>query len=271
MLAWFDHWLHGKNPEAVNTAPVRLFVMGENRWRDEQEWPLARARATPYYLRSAGRANTAAGDGRLELTAPDREAPDSFTYDPKNPVPTGAAGGYSRVPMDRRTIEERPDVLVYSTSPLAADVEVTGPLAATLWIRSDARDTDFTATLVDVLPDGTARALGDGILRARYRNGKQTQRLLTPGEPTEITIDLGATSNLFRTGHRIRLEISSSNFPRFDRNPNTGGVFGEDGDVRLARQTVLHDAAHPSRLILPIVARQGPSSAPRATHAATAR
>jgi N-acetylated-alpha-linked acidic dipeptidase len=157
--------------------------------------------------------------------------------------------------MDRRTVEERPDVLVYTTAPLAADVEVTGPIALTLWIRSDARDTDFTGTLVDVFPDGTARALSDGILRARYRDGKKTQKALTPGEPTEIAIDLGATSNLFRAGHRIRLEVSSSNFPRFDRNPNTGGVFGEDRDVRRAAQAILHDAAHPSRLILPIVPR----------------
>jgi putative CocE/NonD family hydrolase len=256
MLEWFDYWLHGKNRAALDTAPVRLFVMGENRWRAEQEWPLARARPTPYYLRSDGRANTASGDGRLELTAPDREPADRYTYDPNDPVPTGAAGGYSRVPLDRRKVEERPDVLVYTTAPLAVDVEVTGPLAVTLWISSSARDTDFTGTLVDVFPDGTARALSDGILRARYRGGKTSQRPLTPDEPTEITIDLGATSNLFRAGHRIRLEISSSNFPRFDRNPNTGGTFGEDPAVERARQTILHDAAHPSRLILPIVARQ---------------
>jgi putative CocE/NonD family hydrolase len=271
MLAWFDYWLHGKNADAIKTAPVRLFVMGENRWRDEQEWPLARAKPTAYYLRSSGKANTLNGDGRLDLQAPDREPPDRYTYDPKNPVPTGAAGGYSRVPMDRRTVEQRADVLVYSTPPLSEDVEVTGPLAATMWITSDARDTDFTATLVDVFPDGTARALGDGILRVRYRAGKHEQKLLTPGEPTEITIDLGATSNLFRAGHRIRLEVSSSNFPRFDRNPNTGGVFGEDRDVRIAQQTILHDAAHPSRLILPIVPRSSPSSAasPRRRTAAT--
>ena len=168
-------------------------------------------------------------------------------------MPTGASGGYSRVPMDRRQVEQRADVLVYSTPPLESDVEVTGPLAVTLWVTSDARDTDFTGTLVDVFPDGTARALGDGILRARYREGKAAAKLLTPGEPTEITIDLGATSNLFRAGHRIRLEVSSSNFPRFDRNPNTGGVFGEDREVRRAAQSILHDAAHPSRLILPIV------------------
>ena len=136
-------------------------------------------------------------------------------------------------------------------------------------MTSDARDTDFTGTLVDVFPDGTARALADGILRARYRDGKASAKLLTPGEPTEITIDLGATSNLFRAGHRIRLEVSSSNFPRFDRNPNTGGVFGEDREVRRAAQTILHDAQHPSRLILPVVPR--PSGTGRATQAAPAR
>jgi putative CocE/NonD family hydrolase len=253
MLAWFDRWLRGA--PAREAAPIRLFVMGENRWRDEHEWPLARARQTPYYLRSGGRANTSSGDGRLEMTAPASEPPDRYTYDPRDPVPTGAAGGYSRAPIDRRQVEQRPDVLVYTTPPLIEDVEVTGPIALTLWIRSDARDTDFTGTLVDVFPDGTARALADGILRARYRGGKRAQKLLTPGEAVELTIDLGATSNLFRAGHRIRLEVSSSNFPRFDRNPNTGGVFGEDREVRRAAQDVLHDAAHPSRLVLPIVPR----------------
>ncbi len=232
--------------------------MGENRWRDEQEWPLARARTTPFYLRSAGRAVTVSGDGRLEPMPPAGEPADQFVYDPKDPVPTGASGGYSRTPMDRREVEQRKDVLVYQTPALTEDVEVTGPLALTLWIQSTARDTDFTGTLVDVFPDGTARALADGILRARYRNGKTTPSLLTPGEPTEVTIDLGATSNLFRAGHRIRLEVSSSNFPRFDRNLNTGGVFGEDPAGVPATQTILHDAAHPSRLLLPIVARQSP-------------
>jgi N-acetylated-alpha-linked acidic dipeptidase len=158
--------------------------------------------------------------------------------------------------MDRRPVQQRPDVLVYTSHPLTADLEVTGPLALKLWIASSARDTDFTATLVDVFPDGTARALADGILRARYRAGKTAPSLLTPAQPTEITIDLGATSNLFRVGHRIGLEVSSSNFPRFDRNPNTGGVFGEDGTVVRAEQTIFHDESHPSRLLLPVVPRQ---------------
>lgn len=268
MIGWFDHWLHGGDRAAVDTAPVRLFVMGENQWRDEQEWPLARARPTAYYLRSAGHAATLAGDGRLDLAAPGREPSDAYPYDPKDPVPTGASGGYSRAPSDRRTVEQRPDVLVYTSAALTADLEVTGPLSLTLWIASSARDTDFTGTLVDVFPDGTARALADGILRARYRAGKTAPALLTPGEPTEITIDLGATSNLFRAGHRIRLEVSSSNFPRFDRNPNTGGVFGHDATVVRATQTIFHDEAHPSRLLLPVVPRQSTPATPGPSTAA---
>ncbi len=264
--AWFAYWLGSADardppmdptarydPEA--TAPVRIFVMGENVWRDELEWPLRRARETAFYLHSGGSANARAGDGRLELTAPADQSPDRFTYDPGNPVPTGAAGGYSRRPSDQRTVEDRPDVLVYTTDPLDDDLEVTGHLRLVLWIASSARDTDFTATLVDVHPDGTARAINDGILRARYRRSRTTPELLTPGAPTEIAIDLGATSNLFRAGHRIRVHVSSSNFPRFDRNPNTGGPFGEDASFRRADQTVFHDAARPSRLILPVIPR----------------
>ena len=255
MLAWFDHWLNKGSRAAVDTAPVRLFVMGANQWRDEQEWPLARARATSYYLHSGGNANTLSGDGRLDPAAPDQEPQDRYTYDPKDPVPTGESGGYSRAPTDRRTVQQRPDVLVYTTAPLTADLEVTGPVTLTLWVSSSARDTDFTGTLVDVFPDGTARALTDGILRARYRADKASPKLLTPGEPTEISIELGATANVFRAGHRVRLEVSSSNFPRFDRNPNTGGVFGQDAEVSRATQTVLHDRAHLSRLLLPVVAQ----------------
>ncbi len=265
---WFDYWLAGSEDTALRPAGsrdsallridaprVRLFVMGENVWRDEQEWPLARARATRFYLHSAGRANALGGDGRLSQSPPADESPDRYTYDPSNPVPTGAAGGYSRRPSDQREIEQRSDVLVYTSAPLVADLEVTGPLSLTLWIASSARDTDFTGKLVDVFPDGTARALTDGILRARYRHSKTTPELLTPGDPTEITIDLGATSNLFRAGHRIRLEVSSSNFPRFDRNPNTGGAFGEDAELHRADQTVFHDRARPSRLVLPVIPR----------------
>ena len=155
----------------------------------------------------------------------------------------------------QRSIERRPDVLVYSTAPLSAPIEVTGPIEMRLWASSSATDTDFTAKLVDVFPDGTARALTDGILRARYRGGKTAPAPLTPGQAIELTIDVGVTSNVFAAGHRIRLEVSSSNFPRFDRNPNTGAPFGESGELRSAQQTVFHDARRPSRLILPVVPR----------------
>jgi hypothetical protein len=229
--------------------------MGENKWRDEQEWPLARAKATSFYLHSAGKANTLEGDGTLSTTAPASDAIDRYTYDPWDPVPTGSIGGYSRIPSDQRDIEQRSDVLVYTSPPLERDLEVTGPLSVTLWIASSARDTDFTAKLVEVHPDGTARAINDGILRARYRNSKSKPEMLTPGQPTEITVDMGATSNLFKAGHRIRLDVTSSNFPRFDRNPNTGGVFGEDTELRRAEQQVFHGASRPSRLMLPVVPR----------------
>jgi putative CocE/NonD family hydrolase len=255
MTRWFAYWLQGGDRAVIEGAPVRIFVMGANQWRDELEWPLARAQSTAYYLSSSGRANTAAGDGMLSSQPSTGAAVDRFTYDPSHPVPTGAQGGYSRTPSDQRETEKRDDVLVYTSPPLTAEIEVTGPISVKLWVASSARDTDFTAKLVDVFPDGTARALNDGILRARYRNGKTQPTLLTPAQPVEITIDVGATSNLFQVAHRIRLDVSSSNFPRFDRNPNTGGVFGQDSTLLRAEQAILHDAMHPSRLVLPVVPR----------------
>jgi len=255
MARWFAYWLQGGDRAIVEGAPVRIFIMGENRWRDEQEWPLKRAQSTEYYLRSGGHANTSAGDGTLGTEPPTGTTRDQFVYDPSDPVPTGAQGGYSRTPSDQRDTEKRGDVLVYSTPGLREDIEVTGPISVKLWVASSARDTDFTAKLVDVFPDGTARALNDGILRARYRESKTQAVLLEPGQPVEITIDVGATSNLFKAGHRIRLDVSSSNFPRFDRNPNTGGAFGDDSKLLRAEQTIFHDAMHPSRLVLPVVAR----------------
>jgi putative CocE/NonD family hydrolase len=254
-LDWFNFWLKNVDTQVLTRAPVRLFVMGANVWRDEQEWPLARAVPTPFYLHGGGAANTLDGDGRLSETPPADERPDRFTYDPRHPVPTGQRGGYSRTPTDQREVERRPDVLVYTTAALTSPLEVTGPIELRLWAASSGRDTDFTAKLVDVWPDGTARMLTDGILRARYRRGKTASTLLVPGQPEEMTVDVGATSNVFGAGHRIRLEISSSNFPRFDRNPNTGAAFGESAELRTAEQTIFHDAARPTRIVLPIVPR----------------
>lgn len=268
IVGWFRHWMSsGRSPvepgQDKSTAAdwpgawVRLFLMGENRWRDEQEWPLRRAQPTPFYLHSARGANGLDGDGRLNRSAPASGAAlsDTFTYDPAKPVPTGLSGAYSRMPVDRREIQQRSDVLVYTSEPLAAPLEVTGPITAVLYIASSAKDTDFTAAVSDVQPDGTARALTDGILRARYRKSKTTPELLVPGARYEVRIDVGATGNVFLPGHRIRLEVSSSNFPRYDRNPNTGAPFATDATTVTARQTVFHAPDAASHLILPVIPR----------------
>lgn len=250
---WFDHWLRGGDSSVMDFGPVRLFVMGTNEWRDEAAWPLERAVPTPFYLHSDGRAGSDPDDGRLDRRQASSEPSDRYTYDPQDPVPTFAMSGYSRAPYDPTPLQSRSDVLVYTSEPLEEAMEVTGYIELVLWISSSAPDTDFTGKLIDVAPDGTARTLTDGILRARYRNDSTKPELLTPGEPVELRIDLLATSNVFLPGHRIRLEVSSSNFPRFDRNPNTGAVFGTETHPRPAEQTIYHDATRPSHILLPVV------------------
>jgi putative CocE/NonD family hydrolase len=254
---WFDYWLKGIDTGIMDEPPVRIFVMGENRWRAEQEWPPARVRFTPYYLHSGGGARTLGGDGRLSQDLPTREPPDTYVYDPRDPVPT--LGGSTLVlPLgvfDQRPVELRPDVLVYTTDVLRQDVEATGPITVTLFAASSAYDTDFTAKLVDVRPDGYAQNIQDGIIRARYRDSAADPSLITPGQVYRYTIDLWATSHVFLAGHRIRLEISSSNFPRFDRNPNTGRTIATETELLPARQTIYHDARYPSHITLPIVPR----------------
>lgn len=254
-LSWYDYWLRDGDPSVMETAPVRLFVMGENVWRDEQEWPLSRAEPVRYYLRAGGAAagGTAADEGGLSRQAPASEPPHRYRYDPADPVPTGAAGGYSRATSLPPALTSRPDVLVFTSEPLTEATEVTGYVELVLWVSSSAPDTDFTGMLIDVAPDGTSRPLTDGILRARYRNGPTAPELLTPGEPTRLAIDLLATSNVFLPGHRIRVVVSSSNFPRFDRNPNTGAPFGTDSALRAADQTIYHDSERASYVLLPVV------------------
>ena len=260
-LRWFDHWLKGAENGIMEEPPVRIFVMGDNRWRAENEWPLARTQYTRFHLHSGGAANSLDGDGTLSPEAPCEEPVDAFVYDPRNPVPTRGGGlccwraALAPGAYDQRGVEARPDVLVYTTSVLEHDVEVTGPLEVHLWAATSAPDTDFTAKLVDVGPCGYARNIQDGIIRARYRKSITQAEPIRPGEVTEYTIGLGATSNVFKAGHRIRLEISSSNFPRFDRNPNTGYAIGEDSELRTALQTVLHDAECPSHIVLPVIPR----------------
>ena len=261
ILAYYDHLLKGEDNGVMEESPVRVFVMGENVWRLEDEWPLERAEDVQYHLRSSGRANTLNGDGVLIPEAPGDEAADVFLYNPIDPVPT-RGGGLCCDPAfmasgayDNRCIESRPDVLVYSTPPLDRDTEVTGPITVTLYASTTAPDTDFTAKLVDVEPCGYARNLTDGIIRARYRTPRTVASLIEPGRVYEYTIDLWATSNLFKKGHRIRLEVSSSNFPRFDRNANTGGPIGTDAGFVSALQTVYHTRQYPSHVTLPMVPR----------------
>jgi hypothetical protein len=250
-LRWFDHWLKGRDTGMMEEPPIKLFVMSANQWQDEQEWPLARAAASHWHLRASGVLSR-------ELT--DHEAPDMYKYDPDDPTPT--RGGallmtpeFPPGPYDQRAIESRADVLVYRSAPLEHDVEVTGPITVRLWAISSAPDTDFVARLTDVFPDGRSINLTDGIIRARYRDAAQgdTPSLIVPGRPYGYENDLWATSNLFKTGHRIGLQVTSSNFPRWDRNPNTGHPIGVDTDLAVAHQQILHDREHPSHVVLPLV------------------
>lgn len=255
-LRWYDQRLKGLDTGIDEEPPIRIFVMGANQWRSEQEWPLERTEYTRFYLHSSGRANSSFGDGALTTDAPEVESFDSYSYDPENPVPT--LGGQSMFadntgPRDRRPIERRDDVLVYSTAPLTRDLEVTGPVELVVYAASSAPDTDFTATLVDVHPVGAAIHICEGIVRARFRQSYERPTLIEPGQVYEYRISLWETSNLFREGHRIRLEVSSSNFPRFDRNLNTGEDSGFDDKPESAQQTIWHDQQRPSHLVLPVI------------------
>jgi putative CocE/NonD family hydrolase len=262
ILAWYDLLFKNAHNDFASAKPVRIFVMGANQWRDEEDWPLLSARETSYFLHSSGKANSLKGDGTLTTVSPRSESSDRYIYDPENPAPT--VGGplccdskhLKPGPRDQRPVEARDDVLVYSTPALAQDLEVTGPVRVELFASSTAVDTDFTAKLVDVGPDGFAQNLTEGILRARYRDSQEQPTLLNPGQTYKFSIDVWATSNVFRKGHRLRLEISSSNFPRFDRNLNTGEENATARKPVSATNTIYHDADHPSVLILPVVPAQ---------------
>ena len=254
--------------DAHKTPEGRLFVGGH--WRDEQEWPLARTAYTPYYLHAGG---------VLSPEKPARSARPRYQFDPHHPVPTlggnvssqgtlmfqGAADQRCRkdfwLTPDTKPLSARNDILVFQTAPLAADVEVTGRLVVTLWASSDGRDTDFTVKLIDVyppngsFPDGVDLNVADGIVRARYRNNLDHEEFLTPGQPYELTIEMYPTSLVFQHGHRIRLDVSSSNFPRFDVNPNTAEPLNDNRRWQVATNTIYSDAAHASRIALPIIPR----------------
>ncbi len=256
-LRWFDHFLKGAGNGVLDEPPVRLFVMGDNRWRDENEWPLARTRYTNFFLHSGGHGNSLRGDGTLSLTSPGEEPVDRYAYDPQNPVPTrgGSVLGLRAGVFDQSQIEQRDDVLVYTGEALNSDIELTGPISLRLFAASSTPDTDFTAKLIDVHPNDYAQNVAEGIVRARFRESLSTPSPIEPGRVYEYSVDLWATSHVFKPGHRIRLEVSSSNFPRYDRNPNTGHDFGADAELRVAHQTILHDSRYPSHLILPVIPR----------------
>ena len=255
-LRWYDYLLKDVDSGISREKPVKIFVMGKNIWREEDSWPLARTRETRYYLHSAGKANTLGGDGTLSTTPPAIEAPDQYVYDPADPVAT--RGGpvplhESAGPVDQRPTENRQDVLVYTTPAFQQDTEVTGPVTLELYVSSSAVDTDFTGKLIDVWPDGNAENLLDGILRARYRNSMEKAEFMNPGEIYKLTINLWSTSNVFLAGHKLRVEVSSSNFPRFNRNLNTGEDPERGTRMIKASNLVYHDQEHPSALVVPIV------------------
>jgi uncharacterized protein len=255
-LRFFSRHLRGEANQLDDEPPVRIFVMGENRWRDEDDWPPSRMREMAWYLRAGG---------MLAAEPPGEEEADEFVYDPGDPAPT--IGGPTSLParmmkansgpLDQARLHGRPDVLAYTSAQLEGALEATGPVTVRLHAATSAPDTDFVAKLVDVWPDGPAIIVAEGILRTRFREGFDRELPVEPGRPYEYRIDLGATSNVFLPGHRIQILITSSSFPRFDRNPNTGRPLGVDGpdDLRPARQTIFHDAIRPSCVVLPVLPR----------------
>jgi len=259
IVKWYDFAIKGQQNEFATAAPVKIFVMGDNVWRAEKEFPLARTSYTKYYLHASKGAQSVSGDGLLSTASPQKERADTYDYDPASPVRTIGGrlccGGLPPGPFDQSPNESRSDVLVYSTPPLDRDVEVTGFITVDLYAATSAADTDFTAMIVDVDAKGYARYLGDGVIRARFRNSREKPEPIEPGKIYKYAIDLWATSNVFKAGHRIRVYVSSSNFPRFNRNLNTGDkTFGGTRMVK-ARQTIYHDIEHPSAIVLPVIPR----------------
>jgi putative CocE/NonD family hydrolase len=249
MLRWFDNQLKGINNGIMEEPPVKIFVMGENKWRFENEWPLKRTQYQSFYFHSHGKANSLSGDGFIDTKMPKSEARDSFTYDPHDPVITIGTMG----PYNQQTVEVRKDVLVFTSAVLKEDLEVTGPVNAIIFASSSARNTDFTAKLVDVYPDGRAIRICEGIIRANHRDSSVPPSDIEPGKIYKYSIDLWATSNLFKKDHKIRVEISSSNFPRFDRNLNTGNYFATDTTILKAEQEIYHSIEYPSCIVLPVI------------------
>jgi uncharacterized protein len=258
--SWFDYWLKGQENGVKSKLPrVQYFTMGSNKWQQSETWPPKEAVATPFYLNSNGKANSRNGDGSLTLSSPKTDLPDQFSYDPANPVNSfggnvccigNAIQGGS---LDQQTMELREDILVYSTPPLTEDVEISGFIESVLFVSSDAKDTDFTLKLIDVYPDGKAYNLDETIQRVRYREGYDKEVFMEKDKVYEVKLSALSTSNFFPKGHKIRIEISSSNFPRFDRNLNTGGNNYDEKVGVVAKNKVHHSTKYPSRIILPMI------------------
>ena len=262
---WFDHFLKGENRGLLDTMPkVRYFTMGSNTWQTSDAWPPRGTQPVTFYLGSGGNANTLRGDGELTLRPPARDTSDAFSYDPMNPVPSLGgnvccqANALSGGSMDQRAIEERPDVLVYTTEPLRYGLEVSGPVELTVYVSSDRKDSDITVKLLDVYPDGSAYNLDETIQRLRYRDGYEREVFMEPGRVYKVALQPMTTSNYFAPGHRLRIEVSSSNFPRFDRNLNTGGRNYDESVGVVARNRVHHSRRYPSSLTLSVMRRPVP-------------
>jgi uncharacterized protein len=253
-LDWFDYWLRDVNNGIMSKPKVDIFTLGTNAWRRVQSWPLEGTEYASYFIHSDGRANTSTGDGTLSQRVPDHEEPfDTYKYDPSDPCPNicDTSTTPQEGPFDQAPIERRDDVLVYSTPPLESNLDITGPVTVNLFASSSARDTDFWAQLTDVFPNGYSMHLTEGIIRGRYRKSLEKQELLEPGRVYEFDIDLWITSNVFQRGHRVRLDVSSSSFPKYDRNPNTGNEFGASTILNVAHQTIYHNNHYPSHITLP--------------------
>jgi len=261
---WFDHFLKGENNGILTKMPkVRYFTMGMNKWQSSDTWPPKGAQPMTLFLASGGKANSLYGDGSLTSAPPGADHPDSFSYDPMNPVPShggnvcctgnAVAGGA----FDQRKQETRADILVYSTETLKEGMEVSGPIDVTLYVSSDTKDTDFTVKLIDVYPDGTAYNLDETIQRLRYREGYDKQPVwMEPGKVYKVSLQPMTTSNYFAAGHRLRIEVSSTNFPRFDRNMNTGGSNYDEVKGVVAHNVVHHSHQYPSQITITVVKRQ---------------
>jgi putative CocE/NonD family hydrolase len=258
LLHWFDYWLKGKDTGIIAEPPVRVFVMGENKWADENEWPIARSQWTKYYIHSRGLANSLFGDGTLSTTIPGSEPADNFTSDPNRPVTFITEPSFAQIGStdDYRPVERRDDVLVYTSEPLSEDTTVCGPIKVQLYASSSAKDTDFMTMLLDVWPDGYAQRLIDGMVRARFRDGMDKPSLIEPGKIYVYNIDLWNTCQTFKKGHKIRIQIASSAFPKYDRNPQTGDVLGKTIKLQTAEQKIFHDETQPSHVVLPIVPKK---------------